>query len=280
MADSFIIANSPLEAATAKTAGAVFLAGGTEINRLGAVVKADSYISIRKMPQLRQVTDDQGIIRMGAACTFQELIDSELVPDYFKEALRFMASRTRRNMATIGGNIALRRDDSFIIPTLIAANASLTLFYIDDGVAKVCDISVSDYVARDFSGCDDDARALYESINFDNSLIIDIAIPSDARIISIRNANTAQSHARLTFAMARTDCGYSIGMGMKNVGIHRMDKLAGLLSSSSQLAEDEILDFVRGCDCLTLEDDRLYGSADYRRYLLGITAALAYSNLM
>ena len=50
------------------------------------------------------------------------------------------------------------------------------------------------------------------------------------------------------------------------------------------LTEDEIVSFVKenygtGKSGIKFEDDLLYGSADYRIYLLGITVALMYAEI-
>ena len=46
-----------------------------------------------------------------------------------------------------------------------------------------------------------------------------------------------------------------------------------------EMTEDEIVELVKNDSSIKLEDDLLYGSADYRRYLLGITLALMYAGL-
>ena len=52
MAGQLVVAATIEEALKAKQAGGVFLAGGTEINRLDSLVEAETLVSIRKIPEL------------------------------------------------------------------------------------------------------------------------------------------------------------------------------------------------------------------------------------
>ncbi|MBQ7508284.1 MAG: FAD binding domain-containing protein, partial [Spirochaetales bacterium] len=127
MAEKFVVAESAKEAASLKNGSSVFLAGGTEINRLGSPVDARTLISIGRLQELDGISVLDDCIRIGAMCTFQDVIDSREVPSFLKEACLFMGSRTKRNMATIGGNIAAARTDSYLCATLLACHAGLLL---------------------------------------------------------------------------------------------------------------------------------------------------------
>lgn len=266
MAENLIIATTPEEAFKAFNASASYMAGGTEVNRLGSSVEGETLISIRRIPALKTVEAADGRIRIGACCTFQELEDNELIPDYLKEALLFMASRTRRNMATIGGNIALCRDDSFLIPTLTAAGAELELLS-EEGISIV---TLGDYISSAASGCSSEEPAAVPR----TALITRILLPAEAVVVSKRHANTAHSHARLTVALGYADGSYTAACAIKNGGIHQMKVISAALNSDPDMSEEAILKMVRGCDGLSLEDDLLYGSADYRKYLLGVTVSM------
>ena len=62
MADKLIMAKSPEEAAGLRTASAVFLAGGTEVNRLGsdAAEGAETLISLKKCGGLNTIEEKAG----------------------------------------------------------------------------------------------------------------------------------------------------------------------------------------------------------------------------
>ena len=261
MAEKLIIAQTAEEAVRAKNKSNIYLAGGTEVMRLGSAVEADAYVSVRKVPYMREIKSENGIVRIGAACTFQEIVDSKKVPDYLKEAALFMASRTRRNMATVGGNIAVARDDSFLLPTLIAAGAELVLKDVDSEET----ISAADYIAQ--------------ADKFKNKLILSVSVPAKGiNIKSSRSANTAQSHARLTAALSEKDGRYTAVAAVKNSGLYILGNLSNSLSDSDP-SEDEIIEIAKANESVKLEDDLLYGGADYRRYLIGITFALMYEEM-
>ena len=188
MAERLIIAHTPQEAVQAKSGDNAYLAGGTEAMRLGSEFACDAYVSLRRTEALREVKRSSGKLEIGASCTFQELMDSADVPAFLKEALQFMASRTRRNMATIGGNVAVCRDDSFLVPTLLAASASVSLMNKDGSSEEV---GLEQYIA---------GRDKYK-----DCLILSINLPDGAIVKSVRSANTAQSHARLTAALGKKD---------------------------------------------------------------------------
>ncbi len=267
MEGKLFIAGSAEEAVNAKDFESVYLAGGTEINRLGSSVSGNSYISIRRTPSLHGIIETDGTVTIGSACTFQELVDSDLTPAYLKEALLFLASRTRRNMSTIGGNIALCRDDSFVIPTLIAADATLELL-TKEGSSSV---TIKDYVSSKANGC---SESKSKSDIPEDALIVNIKVPAHANVVSKRYANTAQSHARLTVAMGLIDGKFSPACAIKNNGIHIMNVIGSALDSNQYMSEEELIDMVKGCDGLKLEDDLIYGGAEYRKYLLGVTISM------
>lgn len=83
--------------------GAVPYAGGTDLmveNRPGV-----SYLFIGHLPELRRIRADDTWIRIGAAVTFTQALESDLVPALMKEALSRIAAPAIRNAGTFGGNI-------------------------------------------------------------------------------------------------------------------------------------------------------------------------------
>lgn len=61
--------------------------------------------------------------QIGALTTFQELADSNDTPTLLKKAVVSTASRTMRNMASVGGAVSLWADDSVFVPALWALGA-------------------------------------------------------------------------------------------------------------------------------------------------------------
>lgn len=236
MVKQLMIAKTAEEAVSLKGQRSAFLAGGTEINRLGTSCDASRLIGIGRVPTLDGIDEymdaEKGTnyIRIGAMSTFQDIIESPLVPAYLKEACFFMGSRTKRNMATIGGNIALRRTDSYLYATLLACHAKLDLMCKDGAVIRKC------------------TRAYLEDYKtYSDMLIVSILVPVDAVVASKRYANTVQSHAVLTVSAGLTE-------GKLRVAVAAKDTYLGMLPEGE----------------LPFKDD-IFGSAEYKKYLLSVT---------
>lgn len=79
-------------------------AGGTDL--MIAEHRTGDYLFLNRVPELRIVEQEGDILRLGAGCTFTELIDHPLTPQLLREALELIAAPAIRNEGTIGGNIA------------------------------------------------------------------------------------------------------------------------------------------------------------------------------
>lgn len=130
------------EAVRLKNKDIYYLSGGTHINWTPVVQyrKAEGKPEIQKVILLQgllstEIKKDGSSLSIGAGVTIQDLIDSSLTPDALKKAAKYIASRNIRNMATIGGNIAANRFDSYIIPCLIALKADIET--AGDGILPV-----------------------------------------------------------------------------------------------------------------------------------------------
>ena len=252
MATQLLMAKSPEEAIGAKNATAVFIAGGTEVNRLGsdAATAADTLISLKKCAGLNEIKDAGDKVCIGAMCTFQQIAESEKVPAYLKEAAHFMASRTKRNMATIGGNIAALRDDSYMLPVLFAVHAELEVLKAG-GTEKM---SAYSYMEAAEAGGD--------------MLITAVIVPKNMKAVS----------KVLTMSAAMTDEGISLYGAVKNVGLLYFCDLEKAFRENPEISEDEIVEMVRVCTGLETADD-MFGSDAYKRYLIGVTAFGLHSKL-
>jgi putative selenate reductase FAD-binding subunit len=252
MARELILAKTAAEAVAAKTESAVFVAGGTEVNRLGSPYDADILISLKKCSDLSDIRTDSGYVTIGSMCTFQQLVESAEVPGYLKEAALFMASRTKRNMATIGGNIASLRSDSYLIPTLMAVGAVLEMAGADGSCNR---IGIAEYVDENEAG----------------KLIVSVTVPAEAKVVSKRYANTAQSHAVLTMSASLSEEGIWLDGAVKNVGLLHFCDLEKAFREDPDISEEKIIEMVRSCSGLHTADD-MFGSDEYKRYLIAVTA--------
>ena len=139
-----------------------------------------------------------------------------------------MASRTKRNMATIGGNIAAKRSDSYLIPALAAAGAVLELLSADGSTER---IGIAEYTDEDRT--------------YDDMLITSVTVPEDIRMVSKRYANTAQSHAVLTLSAALGEEGICLNGAVKNVGLLHFCDLEKAFRDDPDISEEEIIEKCR-----------------------------------
>ena len=81
----------------------VLYAGGTDLMIEG---REDScYLFLDLLSELRTIREDGNYIRIGAAVTFTEVLNCELVPAIMKAAVLQIAAPAIRNLGTMGGNI-------------------------------------------------------------------------------------------------------------------------------------------------------------------------------
>ncbi len=114
------------EAVRAKSApGAAWLGGGTWLNS-GRAPEVTTLVSLERLG-LASIQAGKGWCAIGAMATFQDIADAASAPTALREAVRLTASRTLRNMVTIGGELGLKPPDSAVIPVLIALEAEVSV---------------------------------------------------------------------------------------------------------------------------------------------------------
>ena len=91
---------------------AKLIAGGTDVvyNMRGRLFAPEVLISVRALAELQQVEErPDGTLALGAGCRLTDLERHAAVQRYpaLVRALRSVASRHIRNMATLGGNLCL-----------------------------------------------------------------------------------------------------------------------------------------------------------------------------
>ena len=243
----FLSAVSVEEAVKLSGENTAYFAGGTEIERLNSKVTASTLILINRIPELSERKSADDAVRIGSTVTFTKALKNAEVPEYLKEALLFCGSLQKRNMATIGGNIASWRCDSYLIPTLLAADAQLELAG-EDGFLS---ISLEEYSQN------------RESLK--NALITAVIVQKESdsfRILSKRYANTVESHAYLTIAMGKKDDIYRIGLAVKGSGIYTPDVKNWSVAWTQADVKDD-----------------MFGSEAYKRYLTSVTLDDMYEKL-
>ena len=108
----------------------VVLAGGTDlVNELkDEVSQPDAVIDIKGLAELRSLSFKNGVLTVGAAITFAELIESKLVAAKFPviaEVAKTVGSAGVRNRATMAGNICSAVPCADSAPLLAAYEAQV-----------------------------------------------------------------------------------------------------------------------------------------------------------
>ncbi len=243
----FISVMSIEEAVRSAGPDTAYYGGGTEIERLGSGVAQKKLILLNHIPELYGIRQQAGEVRIGAMTTFSQALKDPAAPAYLKEALLFCGSFQKRNMATIGGNIAAWRSDSYLVPTLLAADALLEIA----DASGIRQIDAADYAN--------------EEIRSSNALITAVVLPDEGdslHVLSKRYANTVESHAYLTIAMGRMDDTYHIGLAVKGCGIYTPDIRNWSLAWREAGVQDD-----------------MFGSEAYKKYLTGVTLDDMYEKL-
>lgn len=108
------------------------LAGGTDlvIQLREGSVNPDTVIDISDVPELKNIKEEEGLIKIGAACSFTEIAESEIVQKYglcLAQAASEVGSEQIRNAGTIGGNIANASPAADSMPALVVLDAWVTV---------------------------------------------------------------------------------------------------------------------------------------------------------
>lgn len=121
---------------------AIPYAGGTDLmvqNPKDAV-----YLFLNDIDELKQITQDDEYIRIGAAVTFTKALSSPLVPPMMKEAVSRIAAPAIRNAGTFGGNLGNGSDKADTVLAGLAMDGHIRL--VSASGERV--ISIDDFCVR------------------------------------------------------------------------------------------------------------------------------------
>jgi len=257
------------EALTLKNNDTYYLSGGTQINwtPARATRKLQGKPSIKKVILVQDLLSKEIIkqdsdLFIGAGITLQELIDDPQTPGVLKKAAGLIASRNIRNMATLGGNIAANRPDSYLIPCLIALKAKIKTVKIRTAKIKTAKLetteaktaeeailSVEDYITRE-----------------NNDLIEQIILPRVKGICVVDVAlKSSAAYPSVTAAVRVSDTDAVVALGCVSDHVIRLKEIEpGILDKS--LSGDSLAAAV--ADLITPQSD-LLGSIEYKKYISG-----------
>ena len=109
------------------------LAGGTDLmpqSQAGRLKIKRTLMNIRRIPELKGITLDDGAIRIGALTTITEIMQNDLVKKHLPvlvEACDHFASDQIRNAGTLGGNICNASPAGDTLVPLIVLDAEVEL---------------------------------------------------------------------------------------------------------------------------------------------------------
>jgi putative selenate reductase FAD-binding subunit len=242
-----------------------FYAGGTEINRLNSTLNYEGAISLEGLG-LNKIEVTKDGVKIGACVTLQDLIDSVDIPEYLKEAAKFCASRTLRCSATIGGNLAFGSDDSYLMPTLLAAKARL----ITSGITSKGGFSEDNLPIREY-------HSNHES--FSNTLLVAVILPKEDRIVlSKRFAKTSHAHSAVCVAFGAKKTNNKLDevrifAAIKGTGVQRFSDVENAIENEAFSSSADV-EFAIANDIKAIDD--LTGSASYKRYITSVAVAQMY----
>lgn len=108
------------------------IAGGTDlmIQLREHMVHADGLLDVGEIAELKDIWLEKHQLHLGAAVTYTQLIESELIARYaylLAEASRLIGAPQIQHMGTIGGNLANASPAGDTLPCLSVLNAEITL---------------------------------------------------------------------------------------------------------------------------------------------------------
>jgi CO/xanthine dehydrogenase FAD-binding subunit len=92
-----------------------------------------AYLFLHRIPELKGIGGERGRVRIGAAVSFAELIESPLCPPLLREAALGIGAPGIRSLGTIGGNICNASPAGDSLPPLYISDTVLVLASLGEG---------------------------------------------------------------------------------------------------------------------------------------------------
>ncbi len=106
------------------------VSGGTDVMVAGK--KEDNIIFLNQIDELRNIIEEDGILKIGAECTYAEILHDEKIPEVLKVAIKKIASPAVRSSGTLSGNICNASPAGDSLPVLYALSAVVVTQYLND----------------------------------------------------------------------------------------------------------------------------------------------------
>jgi CO/xanthine dehydrogenase FAD-binding subunit len=111
---------------------ALIFSGGTDlfVKMRADKVAAPTLIGLERIVELREIHEEDGVIRIGACATHENILRHPLITAHLPvliQALRTLGSPPIRTMGTIGGNICTASPAGDTLPTLYVLQAEMEI---------------------------------------------------------------------------------------------------------------------------------------------------------
>ena len=124
---------------------ALLVAGGADIMPAGQT--APVMIYLQGLHDLSNVTKSGAVLRIGAGCTYTQLIHDERVPQVLRDAMHSIAAPAIRNAGTLAGNICRASPAGDTLPVLYVLEAAVVAGHLTDaGVMAKRRIDIDDFI--------------------------------------------------------------------------------------------------------------------------------------
>ena len=141
------------EAAGILSAGNVtVLAGGTDLmpqTQAGRMHFQPVLMNVRRVPELRGIAEQGGVVRIGALVTITELLESSLVRERLNllwQSCDHFASDQIRNAATVGGNLCNASPAGDTLVPLLALDARAVLAAKPNGALQTRRVPLAQFL--------------------------------------------------------------------------------------------------------------------------------------
>lgn len=218
-------------------------------------------VFISHLEALRNISKEGDTIYIGAACTYTELIDSPLVPQMLKNAIKTIGAPAIRNRGTIGGNICNASPVGDTLPLLYLYDTKLRL----KSAKGERLVSIKDYIL-----------APSQTVKEKNELLVEIILSKVYEeqthyVFEKVGSRKADAISKISFAGSIrlnkntiASAHFAFGaVGPKIVYSETLERL--LLGKNFPLKKEDIDDVVKGFDEIihTIDDQR--STAAYRK---------------
>ncbi len=231
-----------------------YLGGGTWLNASRSETPV-TLISLEKLG-LQGIAADQGRCVIGASATLQQVVDHGGVPEAVRSASALTASRTLRNMITIGGELALHPADSALVPVLLALGAQLSV------AGRKKPVSLHAFLSdRSFAG---------------TSLVLSVSIPEPRRKAAVRAVSRTSHSSRSLVVAASAEALQPVVVDLRLIvsdcrgSILRLTKLEAALAGQPLPPRSDV---EAAAEAELPQQADIHASSQYKAYMTRVLAA-------